>query len=274
LTGLEPCAEGFARREQQNTGIAGSRKFGAKSSKLPAFSRFRIKTGKGKNMATEKQWRGNGAEFASVITNGHPDGYRTAATVRLPATEDELRGAFESAMVTDGAGYGCELAYCKRDYLQPFMDNGDIRMLNELARKLSELDEFESEMFRGMVKIDAARNKNLSAERLLTLANGTDCCVTAGGDVRNDEGLGRFLFENDMLTDEDAVWLETKRNSPSAGICFAAVGHQHRTEMGGVFTRYGYIEFDGMVNDYITPQSEDGFAERDGQAQIDINMTM
>jgi hypothetical protein len=226
-------------------------------------------------MATEKQWHGSGAEFEYVITNGHPDGYRTAATVSLPATENELRRAFESAMVTDGAGYGCELTYCKRDYLQPFiMENGDIRMLNELAKRLSGLDEFESEMLRGMVKIDAARNKNLSAERLLTLANGTDCCVTAGSGVRNDEELGRFLFENDILADEDAVWLEAKRNSPSAGICFAAVGQQHRTEMDGVFTRYGYLEFDGMVNDNITPQSEDGFAERDGQTQIDINLTM
>jgi hypothetical protein len=189
-------------------------------------------------MAPETQGHGSGAEFESVITNGHPDGYRTAATVSLPATENELRGAFESAMVTDGAGYGCELTYCKRDYLQPFiMENGDIRMLNELAKRLSGLDEFESEMLRGMVKIDAARNKNLSAERLLALANGMDCCVTAGGGVRNDEGLGRFLFENDMLTDEDTVWLEAKRNSPSAGICFAAVGQQRRTEMGGVFTQ-------------------------------------
>jgi hypothetical protein len=209
-------------------------------------------------MVTEKHRRVSASEFEIEITNDSPDGYMTAARVSLPASDSELRGALERSGAANGAGYGFEILYCKQKYLRPHIEGGeDVRMLNELARKLSELEDFETEIFKATVGIDAKQtgNENLSVERLLTLANSTECCVTAGG-IHDDEGLGRFLFENDMLPDEDAVWLETKRDAPSAGICFAAIGQQHRTEMDGVFTKHGYLEFDGAVNEYVIPERE------------------
>jgi hypothetical protein len=123
--------------------------------------------------------------------------------------------------------------------------------LNELAKLLQNLDDTEATKFQAMVSIEAERNNgSLTFQQLSNLANSTYNCHVVN-DVHTDEQLGRFLFEADMLSDDDFEWIEERRKTPNASESFAFLGKLHREAAGGILTELGYFEFDGAVNEFV-----------------------
>jgi hypothetical protein len=108
-----------------------------------------------------------------------------------------------------------------------------------------------------MVSIETKRNDgSLSLRQLSNLANSTCNCHVVGN-ICNDEQLGHFLLDADMLSDADYEWIEERRNAPDIADSFAFLGKSHREVAGGTITNIGYIEFDGDVNEFVPLDAPD-----------------
>jgi hypothetical protein len=210
------------------------------------------------------------SEFSVEIYRPGPLGSRTAWDLELPATQSELRDTLERARVIDErTEYEFELLYCNREYLAPRIDtNGNLFELNELAKQLQRLGDTQSAAFEAMVTIESGRKESLSVRRLLNLANSTDNCYLAG-DVHNDEQLGRFLYVNELLTDEDDRNIERKFYDPSADKFWARLGKEHREAEGEIFTEIGYIEFNGDVNVFQIADAPDTIIRFNDEVCVD-----
>jgi hypothetical protein len=77
------------------------------------------------------------------------------------------------------------------------------------------------------------------------------------GNICNDEQLGLFLLDADMLSDADYEWIEERQKTLNAAESFAFLGKNHREVAGGTITNIGYIEFDGDVNEFVPLDAPD-----------------
>ena len=184
-------------------------------------------------------------------------GLNTSATLGMPANWTELQDAKQKARITDDkATYAYELLNCKHDWLRPHIpQNADLLELNLLTARIERYVNEEMDVFEAMVKIETNRNdgKPIPFPRLINLAFSTDNCHVAEN-VTSDALLGRFLYRNDFLAEEDikAVQARIDSKQPLSEI-FAMLGKEHRVSEGGVFTTSGcYVEFDGSVNEIYT----------------------
>jgi hypothetical protein len=117
------------------------------------------------------------------------------ASLSLPATRAEIDDALDRARVKDGESY--KVMECidgnghEMDYLPV---NPPLDMLNFLAHKLADFEDYEINQFVGLVKME----KELPAMlRLINITeNMQDCiCIPA----KNDAELGEFYIDNEMV---------------------------------------------------------------------------
>lgn len=88
---------------------------------------------------------------------------------------------------------------------------------------------------------------------LINLAYNVDNCVVAFG-VAIDTELGNFLYENDLLTDEQHEAARSKKAlSHYADEYIMRLGRKHRIEEGGAFTSRGYVENLSPVEEIYQP---------------------
>jgi len=198
------------------------------------------------------------SEFTVEISRPGEFGALTSATLELPATQAEYHDAMEKARTTDyKATYTTELLDCRRGWLRSHIpDNANLLELNLLAIRMDKYIKDDLDVFEAMVNIETERNggKPIPIPRLINLTFSTENCHVAGG-IKNDAGLGKFLYENDFLSDEDAGAVEARSEAgrPVSDL-FATFGKEHRDNEGGVFTDADrYVEFDGSVNEVYIP---------------------
>ena len=189
---------------------------------------------------------------------GHP-GDESFGTVELPATWNEFQDAKEKARITNNhVAYTFEVSEITRHCLiNHIPEQANPLELNLLAKRLNEMSAQESKIFEGMIAIDAQQRKGepIPLPRLINLTHNTDNCHVAYG-VLNSTALGRWLYDNDMLSDEDyerATFKESE--SRYADEYFAILGRRHCEAEGGVFTSVGYIEIESIDDVYKAGQS-------------------
>lgn len=176
------------------------------------------------------------------------------ATLGLPATEYEIRDAYQRARITgtddnyqDITVLDCPLMedlYAKR------LDSPTIDELNFLAKRLASLNEEEQLVLRAVYPkvITDDANELVSMKDLINCTYGLDTVMIAGG-MTTDEQLGEFVIENELNDDvaaipEDSMYLLDK----------AKIGKLQRESEAGVFLNGFYI----IVDSYEMPEKYDG----------------
>jgi len=189
-------------------------------------------------------------------------GLETSATLELPATWQEFLDAKQKARVTDDTViYSSGLVDCKYDWLTPHIVNStNPSELNLLAERLESHIKDDIDILEAMVKIETRRNNGqpIPLPRLINLTFSIGNCQVVGN-ITSDALLGRFLFDNDFLSEEDAAAIQTRIDSKqNVSELLATLGKEHRINIGGILTASGcYIEFDGGVNEAYIPGSMD-----------------
>ena len=185
--------------------------------------------------------------FEVEISNGGPRGYETAITLKLPATWAEFHDALQKARIPDGRNCGIELTRSCWAGLSSELIGGaqNLYELNLFAMRLTMLTSVELLSMDGLLKMEQAQGtKSIPLPRLINLTFNADCHIVP--DVFNDESLGAFLYENEMLTKEVECLLDTTEpGSGYRGRLLEVFGEEHRQAIGGVFTSCGYMEPSG-----------------------------
>lgn len=151
----------------------------------------------------------------------------------LPATSSEIQDAMEKARVTHEHPNFIVMDYeCKQDYLNELLPKkASLDELNYLARRLSNMNDFEKAAYEGVVKME----KDPDLVKLINLTYNLDNCNVVF-EAHNDEQLGKFYVENDFIEELINVPDEALRY-----IDYEKVGRIRREAENGVFTKNGYV---------------------------------
>ena len=126
--------------------------------------------------------------------------------------------------------------YHRFPQLAPLLEGeADLCQLNALAQKLSELDDWQSISFEGLVNMEVEKREPFGIPRLIDLAYSADCCYVAV-DVEDDAALGKFYAENGFVPK-----VENLSDEVFELLDFQKIGRDCRTGEGGVFTSGGYV---------------------------------
>lgn len=196
--------------------------------------------------------------FTIRISKLGATGRHSGATLDLPATWTEMQDALDRARVTDDPGsYKIEPENIWYSFLHNHITaTTELYALNHLAQRLRQLDRLKTNAFEGLVKMEVRNNRGepVEVERLLQLTHNLDNCVVDYG-IRDNITLGNFLYENDMLTDEEYEMATFKKNSGHyAGEYLAKLGKQHAERENGVFAKDGYVENLGGITEVDIPK--------------------
>lgn len=160
-----------------------------------------------------------------------------STTLCLPATPYELLDVLDKTRVKDtGELYVQIEEYHRFPQLAPLLEGeADLCQLNALAQKLSELDDWQSISFEGLVNMEVEKREPFGIPRLIDLAYSADCCYVAV-DVEDDAALGKFYAENGFVPK-----VENLSDEVFELLDFQKIGRDCRTGEGGVFTSGGYV---------------------------------
>lgn len=162
---------------------------------------------------------------------------KRSAALCLPATPYELLDTLDKTRVEDAGELYVEIEeYHRFPQLAPLLSGeADLCQLNALAQKLSELDDWQSIAFEGLVNMAIEKQEPLDIPRLIDFAHSADCCYVAV-DVEDDATLGRFYAENGFVPK-----VENLPDEVFELLDFQKIGRDCRTSEGGVFTSGGYV---------------------------------
>ncbi len=204
--------------------------------------------------------------FEVEISNNGPKSYETATVMKMPATWAEFNDALQKARITDGRNCGIELT---RSWWAGLSSDliGNVSNLYELnlfARRLTMLTDEEYLSLDGLLKMEQAQGtKAIPLPRLINLTFNASCHIAP--DVFDDESLGAFLYEGEMLSKEAMRLLDTTEpGSDYRKRLLEVFGEQHREEIGGVFASYGYVEPNGDEFKEVYKPGEMAYFDRSG----------
>lgn len=167
-------------------------------------------------------------------------GWEAGAALKLPATDAELLDALERARIVNERDiYSVTVYQCEKDYLPQFIPvSANLFELNLLAKRLTELEDWQQDCFEGLVMRESIETDYapIKLERLINMTYSTDDCQIAYN-VRDDRALGAFYLENGFyddrltgLSEKMIEMLDTEK-----------LGQRSRSDEGGVFTPGGYV---------------------------------
>ena len=172
------------------------------------------------------------------------------ATLELSASPWELWDAMEKVRLKDGEELYMEIEdYYAFRCLAPHLSELDIPLmeLNDLAMRLSVLDEVQEVAFDGFLRMEV-QNKVDTNGGVITLQDLRDLAVSARTDcyhvvdVADDAALGRFYAENDFIPELDGV-----SDAVFKMLDFAGIGRMMRHGENGVFVNSLYVLRDGEL---------------------------
>ena len=158
------------------------------------------------------------------------------AELQLPATENEIKDAFERARINNENQhytmkecrlYGFDLAVDLK------AETIDLSKLNYLAKVMSRFSIYEHKQFRGYME-----KKGLSLLDINSLINNAynlDKCEIVDG-IYDAESLGRMYVDNGMLD-----WMGSLPKEAWNFLDYKAIGEKIRESEDGLFTEDGYF---------------------------------
>jgi hypothetical protein len=213
-----------------------------------------------------------------MVTLYRPDDSYSYGTLRLPATWSEYQDAKERARIFDDkTPCNVELYQWSREYLRPHVEAADLNIdhrglleLNLLAHRLDMIDETLQDSFEALVKKEGLKSHDpkvsIPLAKLINLTFAAADCLPAYG-VTNDQALGQFLFENEMLSDDDYDMLDKAKTTiggdePPKEL-LSLIGRKRREQENAVYTKQGYFECPGEIPEVYKP-GEMAYFDRTG----------
>ena len=188
--------------------------------------------------------------FAVYLTKEDVPNSEAYATLELPASPWELWDAMEKVRLKDGEALYMEIDdYYAFEYLAPHLGELDISLmeLNDLAARLSALDEVQDAVFDGLLRMEVQKKIDTNGGiitmqdmRDLAVSTKTDCYHVV--DAADDAALGRFYAENDFIPE-----LEDVSDTVFKMLDFAGIGRMMRQGENGVFVGSLYVLRDGEL---------------------------
>ena len=172
------------------------------------------------------------------------------ARLELPASPWELHDTMDKVQLQENEELYLEIDdYYGFEYLAPHLMELDVSLneLNDLAGRLSVLDETGQEAFDGLLRLEIQR-KVESNGGILTMQDLRDLAVSAKTDcyhvvdAADDAALGRFYAENDFIPE-----LEGVSDDVFQMLDFASIGRMMRQGENGVFVGSLYVLCDGKL---------------------------
>ena len=166
------------------------------------------------------------------------------AKLELPASPWELLDALDKARLPEGDSLYLEIIdYHDFEVLRSChtCSATNLPELNDLAERLSRLDERQHTAFEGLVRVELQKQEPLTLKRLRDLAASADCCHVVES-VVSDGQLGRFYAENGFVPEVEGL--------PDAVfelLDFEKIGEMARTGECGVYVPSGISDLGGYV---------------------------
>lgn len=177
------------------------------------------------------------------------------AELQLPATENEIKDAFERARINNENQlytmkecrlYGFDLAVDLK------AETTDLSKLNYLAKVMSRFSIYEHKEFRGYMEKKGLSLLDINS--LINLAYNLDKCEIIDG-IFDAESLGRMYVDNGMLD-----WIVSMPEEAWNFIDYKAIGEKIKNEEDGLFTEDGY--FTCNDKEYVEVYDGEHFPEK------------
>ncbi len=169
----------------------------------------------------------------------HLGSHENDIQVFLPITPYQLLDALELLRLEPGKDPLVDVHECVEpfEFLNAEMHcDCSLQELNDLATRLSSLDEEGQIAFDGLVKMELDRNKSpIPIEKLIDLAYSVDCCDVHPG-VATYEELGHFYVEQGLFPELKAI---PEENLPFLN--YEKIGEKFSKEEGGILVSRGYV---------------------------------
>ena len=158
------------------------------------------------------------------------------AELQLPATENEIKDAFERARINkENQSY--IMKKCKLNDIdlatEIKAESMDLSKLNYLAKVMSRFSLYEHKQFRGYMKKRGLSLLDINS--LINIAYNLASCELIEG-IYNVEALGRMYVDNGMLE-----WVAEMPKEARMFLDYGAIGEEIKSSQNGVFTEDGYF---------------------------------
>lgn len=160
------------------------------------------------------------------------------AKLELPASPWELLDALDKVRLPEGDSLYLEiLDYHDFEVLRScqLCAGTDLPELNDLAQRISDLDETQRIAFEGLVRVELQKQEPVTLKRLRDLAASADCCHVVP-EVLTYSQLGRFYAENGFVPE-----IEGLPDAVFKLLDFDLIGQRAQRDEGGAFTQHGYV---------------------------------
>lgn len=166
------------------------------------------------------------------------------AKLDLPASPWELLDALDKVRLPEGDSMYMEiLDHHDFEMLAPHLTETNITLpeLNDLAERLSSLNEIQRTAFGGLVQMELQKQEPITLKRLRDLAESVDCCNVLESVVLDGQ-LGRFYAENGFVPE-----VEELPDTVFDLLDFEKIGKMARAGEGGVYVPSGVSDLGGYV---------------------------
>lgn len=166
------------------------------------------------------------------------------AKLDLPASPWKLLDALDKVRLSEGDSLYLEITdYRDFEVLRSSLvcSATNLLELNDLAERLSRLNEVQRIAFEGLVRVDFQKQESITLKRLRDLAESVDCCHVVES-VVSDGQLGRFYAENGFVPE-----VEGMSDAAFELLDFEKVGKMARMGECGVYVPSGISGLGGYV---------------------------
>lgn len=166
------------------------------------------------------------------------------ARLELPASPWELLDALDKVRLPEGDSLYLEVTnYHDFEVLRSCLtcSSTNLLELNDLAERLSSLNEIQHIAFDGLVRVDLKKQEPITLKRLRDLAESVDCCHVMET-VVSDGQLGRFYAESGFVPEVEGL-----SDAVFELLDFEKVGKMARMGEGGVYVPSGLSDLGGYV---------------------------
>lgn len=170
----------------------------------------------------------------TVELSGNGDAY---ATVDLPLTPYGMLDTLEKLRMTPQDKPDWDIcSFHQHKELYQWVGSGSVYELNALAAKLSEMDDWASTAFEGLVQAQKDKGlKIIPMDTLIDFAYGAhDCHIV--DEAHTDAELGRFLVDGGFIPETEDV-----PDNALEMLDYAKIGRDWRQGESGAFTKGGYV---------------------------------
>ena len=180
-----------------------------------------------------------GKRIFHVYISGEDTSSEASTRLDLPASPWQLLDALDKARCRDADSLYLEIdEYYDYKDLANLLSAMELSLmeLNDLAQRLSSLDERQRTAFEGILRMEMLKgDEEITVQRLRDFAESVDCCHVVP-EAKNVYQLGRFYAENGFVPEVEGVSEQVFEL-----LDFEIIGHRIQKEECGVFTSHGYV---------------------------------